>query len=381
MSGAGLLVVAGEPSGDRIAAAVLSALGPAGDGAFGIGGPSCRRAGLSTLADLTAIGAMGIGDVLGRLPALALAARDLGRRALATPPRAALLVNFTELNAHLGRALRRRGTRVLWCVAPQVWAWRKGRLRTLRDAVDRLAVILPFEEQLWRDAGYDARFVGHPVLDIPALGRPAARRALGLAPEAIAVAVLPGSRKGEVERLSEPLCEAAARLRAEGRVSEARLLAAPWLDPRTRAAAARAASRHGIPVADADPEHGAAPLLGAFDLGLCASGTACLEAALAGLPTVIAYRLDPLAYAVGRRLVRVPHIGLPNVLLGRRASPELLQDNARGPAIAAASRAMLTPEARAQAQADATALRAMLMPPGPLSFAAHVAALLKPWLA
>jgi lipid-A-disaccharide synthase len=380
VSGEGLLVVAGEPSGDRIAASVLHALGPLAEGSFGLGGRACRRAGMRTLADVSELAAMGVGDVVARLPALGRAAMELWRQVALSPPRAALLVNFTEANARLGRALRRRGVRVLWAVAPQVWAWRAGRIRSLFGAVDTLAVLLPFEEPLWQGAGYDARFVGHPSLDVPRLPAPAARRTLGLSGSGLAVAVLAGSRAGEVTRLAPALCGAAAELLARGIIAEARVVAAPWLDARARRLLERTAESHGLVVAEADPEHGAAQILGAFDLALCASGTACLEAALAGLPTVVAYRVDALAYAIARRLVRTPHIALPNVLLGRRALPELLQDEATAPAIARAASALASEEARARAAEDASTLRAMLTPREPGTFGERVAAILAPML-
>ncbi|MDC0743411.1 lipid-A-disaccharide synthase [Polyangium mundeleinium] len=380
MSGAGapLLVVAGEASGDRIAAEVLRALGPAVR-AFGIGGRGCRAQAMATLADTSDVAAMGTLDVLRKAPALGRSLAALLGRIRKDPPRAALLVNFTELNARLGRALRRRGTRVLWAVAPQVWAWRAGRIRALHDAVDRLAVVLPFEESLWRDAGYDARFVGHPSADAPRLPREVARARLGLG-AGRAVAVLPGSRAGEITRLAPLFCEAASRLTARGDVDEARVLVAPWLDARARDELERAARRAGVGITEADAEHGASPLLGAFDLALCASGTACLEAALAGLPTVIGYRVDPLTYALARRLVRTPHIGLPNVLLDRRASPELLQDACSARELATTAASLANDESRARAQADARELEARLRSPSPGTFGARVAALLEPWL-
>jgi len=374
-----LLVVAGEASGDRIAAEVLRALGSAEVRAFGIGGRGCRAAGMETLAETSDVAAMGTLDVLRKAPALGRSIASLIERVRRDPPRAALLVNFTELNARLGRALRRRGTRVLWAVAPQVWAWRAGRIRTLHDAVDTLAVVLPFEEPLWRDAGYDARFVGHPSAEAPRLPREVARARLGLGSGRVAC-VLPGSRAGEITRLAPLFCEAASILMARGDVDEARVLVAPWLDARARGELEREARRAGVGITEADAAHGASPLLGAFDLALCASGTACLEAALAGLPTVIGYRVDPLTYALARRLVRTPHIGLPNVLLGRRAYPELLQDEATGRSFAAAAASLLQDEPKARAAADARELRELLRPPGPGTFGARVASLLAPWL-
>ncbi|WP_153820126.1 lipid-A-disaccharide synthase [Polyangium spumosum] len=381
MSGAGapLLVVAGEASGDRIAAEVLRALRPGAARAFGIGGRGCRAQGMETLADTSDVAAMGTLDVLRKASALGRSLGALIGQIRKDPPRAALLVNFTELNARLGRALRRRGTRVLWAVAPQVWAWREGRIRALHDAVDTLAVVLPFEEPLWRNAGYDARFVGHPSAEAPRLPREVARGRLGLG-GGRAACVMPGSRAGEITRLAPHFCEAAAMLVARGDVMEARVLVAPWLDARARAELERAACRAGVGITEADAEHGASPLLGAFDLALCASGTACLEAALAGLPTVIAYRVDPLTYALARRLVRTPHIGLPNVLLGRRAHPELLQDEARGRSLAAAAASLLDDERRERARSDARELHVILTPPGPSTFGGRVAALLARWL-
>lgn len=373
-----VLVVAGEASGDRIAALAATALAANGVRGFGVGGPACRAAGVEILADTARLGAMGLGDVVARLPALAVAGARLLARVRRAPPRAALLVNFTEGNQRLGRLLRARGTRVLWCVAPQVWAWRPGRIHALHGACDGLAVILPFEEALWRGAGYDARYVGHPALDAPAVERDAARARLGIAPGARALAVLPGSRAGEARRLAAPLCEAAAILRAEGSIDAARLLLAPGLDARARRIAEAAARAAGIAVVEGDPAHGAAAWLGAFDASLCASGTASLEAALAGAAPVVAYRLDRVAFAVARRLVRTPHIALPNVLLARRAFPELLQAEVTGPRLAEAARGVL---ARAgEARRLAHELHALLTPPSPAPFGQRVAELLLPWL-
>lgn len=374
----GVLVVAGEASGDRIAGLAAAALARGGVRCFGIGGPACRAAGVETIADTGRLGAMGLGDVAGRLPAIAAAGLRLLARVRHAPPRAALLVNFTELNQRLGRLLRARGTRVLWCVAPQVWAWRAGRLRTLHGAVDRLAVILPFEEGLWRGAGYDARYVGHPALEAPAEDRGVVRGRLGIAAGARAVAVLPGSRAGEVRRLAGVLCEAAARLVAEGSVDAARVILAPGLEARARGIAEAAARAAGIAVVGGDAAHGAAGMLGGFDVSLCASGTASLEAALAGAAPVVAYRMDGLAFAVARRLVRTPHIALPNVLLGRRAFPELVQDEVTVGRVAEAARGVLGRSGEAPGLAEE--LRGGLVLQGRVPFGERVAGMMLPWV-
>lgn len=338
---ADLLVVAGEASGDHLAAAVLRALGP-GPRAWGVGGSECAEAGLARVAGSSDLAAMGALDVVRRAGSIARVAVRVGGRALRSTPRAALLVDATELNSRLGRALRARGTRVLWCVAPQVWAWRASRLRTMRGCFDKLACVLPFEEPLWRAAGHDARYVGHPALDRPMSDRAAARGALRIGPRARALALLPGSRAGEVRRHLEPFVHAAARLRAEGAVDELRLIIAPGLDAATHALALAIAHRFGIGTHRVSAREGLGASLPAFDASIAASGTACLEAALAGAHPVIAYRLDALAYAAARHLVRVAHIGLPNIVLGRRAYPELVQREVRPEPLAAAARALLS---------------------------------------
>ena len=376
-----VLIVAGETSGDRIAALTVRGLARslgAPVASYGLGGEACGAAGVELVGEASGTAVMGFGDVAGRVPSIARSVGRIALRARRDPPRAALLVSFTELSTHLGRWLRGLGVRVLWCVAPQVWAWRSGRLRTLPRSLDRLAVILPFEEALWRRAGVDARYVGHPSLEAPRLPRAALRAELGLN-GAGAIAVLPGSRAGEVLRLAEPLCGAAALLRDRGFAESAQMLLAPSLDPAARSHAEGVASRYRMRSIPTDREHGAASLLNAFDLALCASGTASLEAALAGVPAVVAYRLDPLSAALARRLVRAPFMALPNILLNRRAIPELFQGDATGPSIARAAEGVLALPA-SEAPAIAEELRSILRPPSNEPFGDRVASLMEDWL-
>lgn len=377
--GPSLLVVAGEASADRIAALSLMGLSRslgAPVASYGLAGEASVSAGVELVGQASRTAVMGFGDVAGRLPSIARSVFAILVRARRDPPRAALLVSFTELSTHLGRWLRGMGVRVLWCVAPQVWAWRSGRLRSLARSLDRLAVILPFEEALWRRAGVDAHYVGHPSLEAPRPSRPALREALGLSGGCIAV--LPGSRAGEVFRLVAPLCEAAAFLRARGAVESAHIVIAPSLDPAARAYAGRVALQFGLKSIPADPEHGAASVLGAFDLVLCASGTASLEAALAGVPAVVAYRMDALSAALARKLIRTPFMALPNILLNRPAIPELFQAEATVPSIARAAEDVLARPGEAQGIAEE--LGWILRPPSSDPFGDRVAALMADWL-
>lgn len=365
-----LLVVSGEPSGDRAAAHVLRSLSGT-TRAFGMGGAASEAQGAELLAHLRDGSAMGVTDVAARGVAIARAYARLRRAAARRRPAAALLVNYTDFNLRLARRLRALQIRTLWYVAPQVWAWRPGRVRTLRDRVDKLAVILPFEEQLWRDAGVDAAYVGHPALDTVRLGREAARRALGLGEETPAVALLPGSRSMEIRRLLPAMLDAVRALPVASRV-----LLAPSLDEVTRAWALDRARAAGVATHEVEALDGAPAYLAAFDAALSASGTASLEAALAGAIPVVCYRLDALTALLVRPLLRTRHIALPNVLLGRRAFPELLQGEATAPSMARALRRVLDTRSRGlEACAEVRAALGPRRAPG-----SAVAAMLAPWI-
>ncbi|HEU4406474.1 MAG TPA: hypothetical protein VFS43_14510 [Polyangiaceae bacterium] len=368
-----LLVSAGEASGDRFAAAVARALGGP---SFGLGGAALEAAGARLLARLEPVTGTGLGAALSA-PRLALAARALLREAERRQTRAALLVDFTEFHRRLGPLLRRRGVRVLWAVAPQVWAWRPGRVSTLAPALDRLALLFAFEEPLWRRAGVDARWVGHPAADVAPASRDEAQRSAGLAGhEGPSLALLPGSRPNEVRRLLPPMLGALDRLRARLPGLGARVLVAPSLPAELARWVRGEARARGALAIDVDEARGLPALLPAFDVALSASGTATLEAALCGVPPVITYRLGPASAALARLLVRGRHVGLPNVLLGERAYPELLQGDANPDALARAALELLErPPAPTAAR-----LRALLRPEGAGTAAARTAELLAPWL-
>jgi lipid-A-disaccharide synthase len=295
------------------------------------------------------------------MPAVVGSYLTLARFARTGRVRAAVLVDYTEFNVRLGRRLRRLGIRVMGCVAPQVWAWRAGRLRTAGRSFDRLAVILPFEETLWRNAGVDARYVGHPVVDASPRGRAEARSRLGIAPDRDAVALLPGSRAHEVRSLAENMLRALREVERGGRSVDARIVVAPSLDERTRRWLRERAARARVPTIDVAPDAGAYEWLGAFDAALAASGTAALESALAGAHPVIVYRVSALTAAIARRLIRVHSIGLPNVLLGSRAYPELVQNDVEPLRMASALGELL--DHRASFDEKSNDLRRILVPP------------------
>jgi lipid-A-disaccharide synthase len=370
-----LLVVAGEASGDRAAAAVLRHLG--GVRAFGLGGPAIAGAGAAVLDDMRAWTAMGVGEAGAHAARVLRAWRSIVKAARARRPRAALLVNYTEFNSRLAPRLHAAGVRVLWYGAPQIWAWRPHRARSLRRSVDRLAVMLPFEEPLWRGVGVDAHYVGHPACETTPLDRQTARRALKMTPFAAAVAILPGSRPHEVRRLLVPMLDAYERVRSDRASVDARVLLAPSLDGATRSwACAMCQARH-VASFDVDPYVGSTSILAAFDASLCASGTASLEAVLARAVPVVAYRVGLASELTARALLRSAHVALPNVLLGRRAFHELLQRHVRADRLAEALADTL--DRRAELVAECAQVEAALG--NARTPSAEVAGMLGPWLA
>lgn len=359
-----------------MAADVVSSLGVP---TFGLGGDELAHAGADIVAHLREFTTMGVGSVATRTPSLAWAAARLATALSARRPRAALLVGFSEFNARLGPLLRARGLPVLWYGAPQIWAWRERRGRRLRRAADRLAVILPFEEPLWRQLGADARYVGHPALDETRLGRVHARAKLSIAKTATSVAVLPGSRPAEVRRHLEPMLDAIRQLQQSDRELEARVLLAPSLDRNTLAWAQRSAEASGVRLAESPMA--TTSLLPAFDIALASSGTATLQCALAQVPPVVVYRAPPLLGLLARALVHLEHIALPNIVLGRRAFPELVQRDATATKIASAARHNL--RQRRELRAACLEVDHALRHPrhGTENAPSRVAGMMKPWFA
>jgi lipid-A-disaccharide synthase len=369
-----LLVVAGEASGDRAAAAVVGRL--SGVRVFGLGGPALASRGIELVGDLRTATAFGVGETGARAGGVLRAYRAVVHAARRHRPRAALLVNYTEFNAWLAPRLHARGTRVLWYGAPQVWAWRSRRTTSLRRCIDRMAVVLPFEEDLWRAAGVDAHYVGHPAMDATPLERDSARRALGMTPFAAAVAILPGSRPHEVRRLLLPMLDAYERVRADRASVDARVLVAPSLGDATRGWVRAHCAAQRVETFDVDPHVGAIGVLRAFDASLCASGTASLETALARAVPVVAYRVGVTTELAARALLHLPSISLPNVLLGRREFAELLQRDVRAERLADALSNTLDRRPALVAACD----RVEAALGAPRSPSSAVAKMLAPWL-
>lgn len=315
------MLVAGEASGDLHGAALCRALATAAPGArlFGMGGDLMAAAGLERLADIKETAVVGFSEVIRRLPALR---RTYGRlvAALSTErPQALVLIDYPGFNLRLARAARAAGVPVVYFIPPQIWAWRPGRLETIRRRVSLVLAVFPFERALYGTAGVPVEFVGHPVLDaLPAAPtRAAARQQLGLDANGLVIGLLPGSRAQEIERLLPMMRDAAARIARARPGARFVLGMAPSVSR-------DAVERHlaGGPKVDIVADRTYA-VVRASDLLLAASGTVTLEAALLGTPMVVCYRLSAVSERIAAVLARVPWISLANIVLGRRVVPEL----------------------------------------------------------
>ncbi len=359
-----VLIVATEASADLHAARVLEELRllcPAVK-AFGMGGAHLRAAGLTALRQAEEMSVMGVAEVLPKLLLILRILRELAAAAASRRPAVALLVDSPDFNLPLAKRLRALGVKVVYYVSPSVWAWRRGRVRTIARVVDRMLCILPFEESFYRGTGVSARFVGHPLAERSPPGSPASYRAtLGLGAGRITIALLPGSRSSEVRRIFPPMLEAAERIRA--RHPDAQFVVPVASTLRRETLAPYLARHRGLEVMLAPGQTEAA--VGACDAALVKSGTSVLEAALMLRPMVAVYRLSWLTYLVGRLFVRLAHFTLVNILAGRAVVPELLQRQASPARMAAEIEHLLEDgAARAEQLRGLAEVRAALGSPG-----------------
>jgi lipid-A-disaccharide synthase len=339
VAGPVIAVVAGEASGDNLGAALITALRARSPDAriIGVAGPRMRAAGCEALADAEELAVMGLTEVLRHLPRLLKLRRGLITRFTAARPDVFVGIDAPEFNLGLAARLKAQGIRTVQYVSPQVWAWRQGRVRGIGEACDRILCLLPFEPPFYERHGIAARFVGHPLADQFPMepDRGAARAGLGLPAGETVVAVLPGSRMGEVSRLAAPFAGAAAWLSAR---RPGLRFVAPMVNAAVRARfeAAWAQAAPGVPVQIVDGR--SRDVLAAADVVLVASGTATLETLLSKRPMVVAYRLGAVTAFLLQRLglVKVQHFSQPNLLAGREVVPEFFQDAATPEALGAA---------------------------------------------
>ena len=332
------ILIAGEASGDTLGAELIAALRRVRPTArfAGIAGPKMIAAGCVAWANTEELSLAGITEVLAHLPRLLRLRAQIVQRIIAARPDVCIGIDAPEFNLGLERRVRSAGVLTVQYVSPQVWAWRQGRVKTIGASTDLVLCLLPFEIDFYAQHGVRAEFVGHPLADriAPEIDQAAARRALGLDQAAQVIALLPGSRHGEVTRLGGDFAATAAWLAQRRRQLQ---FIAPMATPALSSVFAQALRARAPGVAVRLLQGQAQLALAAADAVLVASGTATLETMLTGRPMVVAYRLGALTAFLLRWMVKVPYFSQPNLLLGRRLVPEFFQGEVRpdllGPAL------------------------------------------------
>jgi lipid-A-disaccharide synthase len=329
-----IFISAGEASGEHYGALLIAALrqrlARSGRDAyfFGMGGPRMAAAGLERVVRAEDVAVMGITEVIRHLPRIYREFRRLKQSIRERRPAVAVLIDFPDIHFKLAEVLHRLGIPVIFFVSPQLWAWKKHRIKLVQRFVDRMLVIFPFEEPFYRERGVKAEFVGHPLAEqpLPTLSREQFAAENSLDPARSWIGILPGSRAREIRGNLPEMLSAARDLAEAGRPEQFQFILplAGTLSGDQRAFARSLVEAHGSGVTVRLVSYAAATLLHAR-ASMVASGTATVEAALIGNPFVVVYRVSPLTYAIARRVVTVPHVAMANLISGKRVVPELIQ--------------------------------------------------------
>lgn len=340
------MIVAGEASGDMYGARLVEEAHRLDSSVrfFGIGGPLMRLAGVDTLVDSREMAVMGIVEVISHFPVIYRAFRKLQRLLITRKPDLLILIDYPGFNLRLAAVAKKAGVKVLYFITPQVWAWHSSRARKIARLVDHAAVILPFEVPIYEREGLPVTFVGHPLLDMAkaSMTRAQAQTEFGLDPQRSVIGLFPGSRKREINALL-PVMLASARILNERFPGVQFIL--PLASSLDRSLIDSQLADCGLEVTVVAGK--SYDVISVCDVIIATSGTVTMEIALFGVPMVIIYKVAPLTYAIGKRLVQVDHAGICNIVAAERVVPELIQDDAEPEKIVAEVESMLTDEDRA----------------------------------
>ena len=358
-----IMISAGEASGDVHAAALtreILKLDPTAQ-VYGMGGDGLRAAGGEVLFDIKDHGVMGLVEIIRKLPALFRLRSDFAEVMDKRRPDCLVTIDYPGFNMRLAKVARAKGIPVISFIAPSAWAWRKGRAKNVAKLVNKVAAIFPFEYEVYKEAGADVEFMGHPLVDIvqPSLPVAEAVAKAGKHEGRPLVLLLPGSRLQEIQRLLPSMLEAAKLM---VKANPALEFVMPRAGTIPRVMLEEEINRAGIHVSITEGNN--YDVMGVADVALAASGTVTLEAALCRLPSVIVYKTAPLTAFIVRRLLNIADIGLPNIVAGRHILPELLQEDATPAKMAAEVLHLLEPAAHAQALADLDDVKKRLGEPG-----------------
>ena len=365
-----ILISAGEASSDMYAARLAIALrARTGAKFFGMGGPRMAEAGVELIADYHEVAVVGIAEVLHKIPTVIGVQNRLKREAKRRNAALAILVDSPGTHLGVARRLKQIDIPVGYFIGPQVWAWRAGRVRIIKRRVNRMVVIFPFEEKIYRDAGVPVNFVGHPLVDVvrPTMSRAEFAALHNLNPNKPIVAILPGSRQNEIRQNYGRVLKACERLIRADNEMQFVVAAAPNLT-------AGSFASHTLPAIDIRLVQGATyDALAAADCAIVASGTATIEAALLGTPMVVVYRVSRLSAFILRRMIRTPFFSMVNLIAGRSVVRELIQDDFTPAAVETEVRRLLdSPAARDEMKSSLAEVRAKLGPGGAIERAADI---------
>jgi lipid-A-disaccharide synthase len=366
-----VMIIAGEASGDQHGAKVVSAMRELAPGLFffGIGGQALKAAGVQVVIDAAELAVVGITEIFSKLPVLLKGMTGAKRLLKTVKPNLLILIDFPDFNLNIAAAAKKLNIPVLYYISPQIWAWRSGRVKKIRARVNHMAVILPFEAAFYEGHGVPVSFVGHPLLDdfpvvptAPAVPLPEGGPIIGL---------LPGSRDREVARLLPDMLAAIPQLRRQ--VPNVRFIVS--LSPSVKRSFLESILATHCPEPDIEIEgKGVHAVLAKSTLIVAASGTVTLEAAMAGCPMVIIYKVSPLSYLLGRMLIHVDFMGLANLIAGKGICPELLQQQVSGLGIAETVTALLQdPKGMAECRRELLNVKARLGSPGASRRVAQIA--------
>ncbi len=355
------MVSCGEPSGDLYAGALVDALRARAPGTvvFGLGGERMAAAGADLVADFRGLSVTGLVEAIKVLPENWRAYQRLVRAARERRPDVLVLIDYPDFNFRLMRAIKALGIPVVYYISPQIWAWRPGRMKTMKAVVDQVLVIFPFEQPLYERESVKVEFVGHPLLELttPSVEPASLAREFGLDATRPTVALLPGSRPNELERLTPVLVGAAPRIAARVAGVQFIVARAPHLPDRLYAGFQQIGAR----VVEGRTDD----VLHASDVVLTASGTATVQTAIHGKPMAVLYRLSPLTYRLGKPLATVDMYAMVNLIAGRRIVRELIQDACTAAAVADEAIRLLTDAAACrQMRADLAGVVQALGGPG-----------------
>lgn len=368
-----VMIIAGEASGDMHGATLVREMLKCNPALkfYGIGGNKLRREGVELLADAADMAVVGLTEVIfklgGILKIMTLMKKSMDERR----PDLVILIDYPDFNLPLAKAAHKRGIKVFYYISPQVWAWRRGRIKQIKKTVNKMAVILPFEVETYREKGFEANYVGHPLLDMVKTNssKQDSRKKNGLAEDKITIGILPGSRMSEIKKLMPELVRATQILKRE--IPDAQFVL-PLADTLDETIITEYISGADVQIKIISGH--TYDVITCCDLVLVASGTATLETALLGVPMIVIYKISALSYFIGKLIIDVKNISLVNIIAGKTVVPELIQSEASGAQIAAEALSILKNRNKRQEMINGLqSIRSRLGEPGAARRAAQIA--------